>query len=432
MSTRNISWEIILTGLAFIAIAIYMLSDSDNGSRHHGHSEAPPPPPEISHLPSSIVIDLQNLENLENLKNLRNLGNLENLENLKNLEVELKNLDKLIEERITTAVTEESVEKSLRQVEQKLQEMGKTDFQVKLQDKKIFISRDYDVKEADWTEVSSGVFVFRESFSIPENGSLNLSMGFGNLNIVGKDASNSELTIRATGNVSSAKEIKENLRVLTKSDNESTTFEIGSGGTLNLSEKINLEATLTIPRNVVLNATTRGGHINANNLNGEHKLLTSGGHIMLDAISGITNAETRGGHITCDQLSGKASLKTSGGHIQITNADVDLTAITGGGHIEIDNFSGQADAKTSGGNISANIHSASGPLSFTTSAGNINITIPQSLGVDVNAKGNTVSLSDAFQFDGKESKGHISGTLNGGGIPLNLACNYGNVIISNE
>jgi len=428
MSTRNISWEIVLAGLAFIAVAIYMLNGTTNGTQRPDRPDVPKAP-EFPHLPSSIVIDLQNLENLENLKNLRNL---ENLENLKHLEVELRNLDKLVEERISTTVAEESVEKSLREVEKKLQEIEKSDFRVKLQDKKIFISRDYDVGEADWTEVNPGVFVFRETFSIPDNGSLNLKMGFGSLNIIGGNSSTGEITIRATGRVGSAQEIKDNLNVLTQADSENATFSINAGEGVKLSDKLNLEAILSVPQNITLNASTQGGHINANSLTGNHKLLTSGGHIKLDGISGVTSAETSGGHITCDQLNGKASLKTSGGHIQINEADVDLTAVTGGGHIELENFSGQADAKTSGGNINANIRSANGPLSFTTSAGNINITLPKSLGVDVNARGNTITLSDVFQFEGKESKGHISGTLNGGGTPLNLSCNYGNVTISNE
>lgn len=427
MSSRNISWEIILAGLAFVAIATYMLANSSEGNHSSDHREAhPPAPPEAAHLPSSIVIDLQNLDNLKDLEKLQNL------EHLKNLEFELKNLDKIIEAQVNTEEVEKSVEKSLREVEEKLQEIEKADFQVKLQNKKIFISKDYDVQEANWTEVNPGVFVFRESFDVPQNGSLRLNLGFGNLNIIGKETSSGELTIRATGNVSSAQEIKDRLRVTTNTDADNTTFDIASAEDARLSDEVNLEATLSVPTSITLNASTQGGHISANNLNGKQQLLTSGGHIVLDAISGITTAESRGGHITCDQLSGEAILKTSGGHIQVTDANANLTASTGGGHIELDDFSGQADAKTSGGNITANINSATGPLSFATSAGNINITIPQSLAADLNAKGNNVWISDAFSFDGTKSEGHVTGALNGGGIPLTLVCKYGNVSIEDE
>ncbi len=429
MSTRSRSWEIILAGLAFVAIAVYMIGNHTNGEAESSAPERPSSPEGEPSLPSAIVIDLQNLENLKNLENLRNLKNLENFENL---EFELKNLDKIIEEKMNTAAQEESVEKSLRMVEEKLRQIDKAEYRVKLQNHKVFINKDYNIKESDWAEVSPGVYVYRQSFPVADLEAFNLNMGFGNLNIVGSESAEGELTIRATGNVESAKEIRENLTVINKRNNETATFEINPGGSADFSDKVNLEATLTMPRNITLDASTSGGHINASNLEGTNKLFTSGGHIMLNTISGTTTAESSGGHITCDQLSGKATFKTSGGHIKVNKADADLIANTGGGHIDLNEFRGRADAKTSGGNISAHILSAGGPLSFVTSAGNISLVIPESLSADLKAKGNLVTLDKEFQFDGNKSKTNISGALNGGGVPITLTCKYGNISITNE
>jgi len=429
MSKRSRSWEIVLAGLAFVAIAIYL---TGNHKSSPDEPRAPEPPSNSiaePSLPSAIVIDLQNLGNLKNLENLRNLKNLENLEQL---EFELKNLDKLIEKRINTEAEQESVEKSLRMVEEKLQNIEKAEYKVQLQNKKIFINKDYDVEESNWTETSPGVFVYRKSFPLGELKAFNLNMGFGNLNIVGAETAEGELTIRATGNVESAKEIRENLNILSRTDAEAATFEINPGNQSGFSDRVNLEATLKMPKNMKLDASTSGGHINANNLDGENRLFTSGGHIVLDAISGTTEAESSGGHITCDRLNGTAMLKTSGGHIKVSNADADLSANTGGGHIDLSRFSGQVDAKTSGGNISADILSAGGPLNFVTSAGNISLVIPQNLSANLKAKGNMVSLDEGFQFEGKKSDTGISGTLNGGGIPITLTCKYGNVSISHD
>lgn len=429
MSKRSKSWEIILAGLAFVAIAIYL-----TGNQKNSH-EAPPalerPSSSIAEpsLPSTIVIDLQNLENL---KNLENLSNLKNLENLEQLEFELKNLDKIIEKRINTEAERESVEKSLRVVEEKLQNIEKADYQVQLQNKKVFINKDYNVEESNWTETSPGVFIYRKSLSLGDLKTFNFNMGFGNLNVIGGESVEGELTIRATGNVESAKEIRESLNILSRTDSEAASFEINPENRSSFSDKVNLEATLKMPKNMKLDASTQGGHINANNLDGDHKLFTSGGHIILDAISGNTEAESNGGHITCDRLNGEATLKTSGGHIKVSNADANLAANTGGGHIDLDNFAGQVDAKTSGGNITAEIISASGPLNFVTSAGNISLIIPQNLAADLKAKGNMVSLEEGFQFDGKKSKTSITGSLNGGGIPLILTCKYGNISISHD
>lgn len=426
MSTRKISWEIVLAGITFVAIAIYMIGRNSEGGHSHPHSAPPAPPPAAAHLPSTIVIDLQHLENLKNLEELKHLKNIENLE------IELKNLDKIIEEKINTAAEEESIEKSLRVVEEKLRQIEKTDFRISLQNKKVYISKDYDVKESDWTEISPGVYIFQKSFPVSDLKEMNLDMEFGNLNIIGRETTSGELTVRATGRVGSAKEIRERLSIIDDTKPGSATFSIISNDEGELSRKINLEATLSAPGNVIIKASTNGGHINANNLSGTSSLSTLGGHIMLDAVSGNTTAESNGGHITCDQLNGKATLKTSGGHIRVSHADADLLAKTGGGHIEIEDFRGQVEAKTSGGNISADIRSANGPLSFITSAGNISLVIPTSLSANLDAKGNRVTLDSDLQFDGDKSKGHISGTLNGGGIPLTLVCKYGNVSITDE
>lgn len=429
MSNTSRSWEIVLAGIAFVAIAVYLIGNHDSRPEEPRAPESPEAFTVEPSLPSTIVIDLQNLENL---KNLENLSNLKNLENLEQLEFELKNLDKIIEERINTQAEQESVEKSLRMVEEKLQSIDKADYKVQLQNKKIFINKDYNVEEANWTEASPGVFIYRKSLPLGELKAFNLSMGFGNLNIIGEESTQGELTIRATGNVESAKEIRDNLEVVNRTDNEAAFFEVSPGSQSSFSDRVNLEATLKMPKNMKLDASTRGGHINANNLDGEHKLFTSGGHIILDAISGTTEAESSGGHITCDRLNGSAMLKTAGGHIKVSNANADLSATTGGGHIELEQFDGQVDAKTSGGNISAEILSATGPLNFVTSAGNISLVIPQNLSADIKAKGNMVSMEEGFQFDGNKSKTGISGTLNGGGVPLTLSCKYGNVNIAHD
>lgn len=429
MSKTSRSWEIILAGIAFVAVAVYLIGNQESKPQEPRAPESPHTFSVEPSLPSTIVIDLQNLENLKNLENLSSLKNLENLEQLK---FELKNLDKIIEEKVNTVAEQESVEKSLRIVEEKLQNIDKADYKVQLQNKKIFINKDYNVEEANWTETSPGVFVYRKSLPLGEFKAFNLNMGFGNLNIVGEESTQGELTIRATGNVESAKEIRDNLKVLNRTENDAAYFEVSPGNQSNFSDRVNLEATLKMPKNMKLDASTKGGHINANNLDGEHKLFTSGGHIVLDAISGTTEAESSGGHITCNRLNGTAILKTAGGHIKVNDADADLSASTGGGHIDLERFAGQVDAKTSGGNISAEILSAVGPLSFVTSAGNISLVIPQNLSADIKAKGNNVSMEEGFQFDGNRTQTGISGTLNGGGIPLTLTCKYGNVSISHE
>ncbi len=436
MNKSNISWEIVLAGLAFIGIGIYLFNHNTSSSPKsssagvwHSEHEAPQPPSPTS-LPGAIVIDLDNLESLQNLENLKNLRNLKNLENLKDLEIELKNLDKLIEKHTQRDQVQESVEKNLKELETELQKIEKADFNVKLRNQKVYINKNYNVVEAQWSEVSPGVFVFRESFPVDNIQSMDLELGFGNLNIVGSNRETGEITLRATGNVEDPANFSKRLNIQKNLTAPGAKFSVTSAGGNDISDRINLEATLTLPNTAKVVANTAGGHINANNLRNQQNLTTSGGHITLSSIEGETVAETDGGHITCDRISGNTILSTGGGHIKVNKSSGSLTAKTGGGHIEIQQASGSVIAKTSGGNISSTIQQADGPLKFSTSAGNITLGLPETIQANLDITGSSVSLSDAFNFSGNQNKGSISGTINKGGVPVVVSCGYGNATIN--
>ena len=428
MNSRFFSWEIVLAGLAFVGIAFYLLDRSDNQRAEMAgigsHPEAPASPAG-NPLPSTIVIDLHNLKGLKNLKDLKNL------ENLKHLEIEFKNLEKIIreQEEVIRESAETSVEQSLDQIEQSLQDMENTDFNIRLQDRKVFIHRKFDVKEAAWSEVSSGVYVFRESFDLPEDGSVDLNLGFGNINIVGGGNAGGELVLQATGSVDSPKELQKQLKLSFLPGDQKSTFDISQAEGANLSDRINLEATLTLPERSNSHVKTEGGHIKATQLRGSQTLVTSGGHISLDDLSGTCTAKTSGGHITGDRVEGDCTLATDGGHITLSRANGAFNLSTGGGHIEIREFKGKGRIKTRGGNISAAIAAAEGPLMLNSSAGNISLFLPSSINADLELRGTKISVDDAFQFSGSKTNGKMVGILNGGGIPITAGCGYGNVSV---
>lgn len=431
MSGTRTSWEIIVAGLAFTAIAIYFLSDtSPREGTSAAASAVAPSAPERPSLPSTIVIDLEQLKNLENLKNLRNLENLENIKNLEELEnfdIRVEQLERLIEESSVEATA-----RSLEALRRSLQESGQADYRVQLQNRKLFINRDYEVEQGNWTEVDPGVYVYTRNLDTDGLEKLELRLGFGNLNVVGSEEGSGELTVQATGDVASAGYIAENLIVRRTDEQGTGRIEIsGSDGT-EISNRVNMEATLTLPRGMTVEATTAGGHITANNVNGSQQFETSGGHINLTSVSGNTTARSRGGHVVGNRLSGTIRLQTGGGHIRVSRLDGKLEARTGGGHIQLENLAGSVDAETSGGNITAQVDSAGGAISLVTSAGNISLLLPSGIGAELQARGTQVHLAEGFGFEGSQTSGSITGSLNGGGIPITLRCGYGNVTIRHE
>lgn len=427
MRSRNISWEIILAGLAFIGIGIYLFNQDSSIESTIPTTSSPskvPQAPSSSDLPETIVLDLQDLKSLENLKNLQDV------EEIKKLDSVFNNIEKIFEEKMQNNGGHEKLDQSLQHLEEELQKIKETDFNVKLQDQKVFIEKDYEVDEAQWTEVSSGVYVFRETFTSDDLQSMNFDVGFGNVNIVGANEQQGEIIIRATGNIEDPAIFSKELVIKKDLTSSNGSFSMSTVKNSNISNRINLEATLTIPVDTEVDINTSGGHIKASNLQNNQHFKTSGGHIELEGIEGETIAETSGGHITGDNILGNTSLSTAGGHIKINSSNGSLSAKTGGGHIEIQDASGSVNAKTSGGNITSSIQQVNGPLKFNTSAGNISLSLPQNIEADLDVSGSSVSLADAFNFTGTQNNGRISGSINGGGHSVVVNCGYGNVTIS--
>lgn len=397
MKSRNISWEIVLAGLAFSFIAIYLIgSNSSSGTYATAVGQAPEPS-----LPSAIVIDLKNLENLKSLENLKNLKNLENL----------RNLEQLAAGAVVHKIDSQTIEQSLRKFEKELQEIENADFNIRLQDRKVYISKKYDVGVGTWKETAPGEYIYRQTFSTEGMETLKLQLGFGNVNVVGSDKSQAELTLRTTGDIASAQQLSRLLSVKRHNVNGRTEWMIASSEDKVEGNALNLEATLEVPKSLNLSMVTSAGHITASNLSGTNEFLSEGGHITLQSVDGNTKAQTQGGHIHGDEISGKMALHTKGGHIQLNQVGGSLEAITGGGH------------------INASVVKADGPMHFETSAGNIQVTLPLSIKADLRAHGSHISLADPFNFEGTKSTKSLSGTLNGGGHTVVIDSGYGKITI---
>lgn len=428
MTKRNISWEIIIAGLAFVGIGMYLLqhiNSSTSQSRSatwNPHPEAPTPP-NLPSLPGAIVIDLNNLESLKNLSNLKDLKNLDQLE------FEIKSIDKLVQKHAQNELQQESLDIELQELEKELQKLEQGDFTVRLQDQKLYINKKYTVNENEWSEVSSGVFVYKDSFSIDDISALDFKLAFGNINIVGNEMSNGQITLRATGDIDSPKEMADYLKVQKDITNKNAVVDVSSTNDGLLSKKINLEATLEIPKDIAIKTNTSGGHITASHLNNIENLSTSGGHITLNDTKGDATIKTSGGHITSSNIVGDITMKTGGGHIKINQIEGAIEAQTGGGHIEIQKADGSISAKTSGGNISSTIQSANNALRFSTSAGNVSLTLPSDIAASLEIMATSIDLDETFTFSGEKSRKSINGTLNGGGLPITINCGYGNVTI---
>lgn len=176
---------------------------------------------------------------------------------------------------------------------------------------------------------------------------------------------------------------------------------------------------------------TSGGGIKISNSKAQFiDLSTSGGGIQASTLSGDIKLHTSGGGIKLNDMYGMVRAHTSGGGVSVDNLDGELNTSTSGGSIHLAQIKGSVKASTSGGGINAKIDKMGEYLSLQSSGGNIDVDMPMDKGMDIDIKGNRVTMNGYKDFTGSFQKDHVRGTLRGGGVDVKISTSSGNVNIN--
>ena len=153
------------------------------------------------------------------------------------------------------------------------------------------------------------------------------------------------------------------------------------------------ELTVTVPRGLrqVL-VETRGGDVQASNLDGE------------------IEARSAGGQINVDGIKGRCELRTGGGDIQVGAVGGSVRCYSGGGIIRVQSAGGESWFETAGGEIF--IHQADGPVHAATAGGNIRID---------RALGAVFARTAAGLIQVQQADGAVTAESYGGAIQVNAA-----------
>jgi hypothetical protein len=224
----------------------------------------------------------------------------------------------------------------------------------------------------------------------------------------------------------------------------------------NWKRALNISFKLYVPESVSTDLNTSGGSITMKNLSGTHDFSTSGGSLSLDKLSGkikgrtsggsihisnskdVIDLETSGGSIEAENCNGKLALSTSGGPITLHNLDGtirantsggsirgndirgELTAHTSGGGVNLHDLECSVEASTSGGNIDIDIDKLQEYVKVHNSGGNIHVTLPANKGVNLDLRGDRITLENMNNFNGDKEDHKVEGTVNGGGVPVRI------------
>ncbi len=232
------------------------------------------------------------------------------------------------------------------------------------------------------------------------------------------------------------------------------------------NHSLSISFKIFVPRTASSNLTTSGGNIHLDNLSGTQDFTTSGGNLSVDQLSGhvtgrtsggnisVTNSKddidltTSGGNIDADKCNGDITLTTSGGsvslhHLQgkikgttsggsVNGEDIEgeLSAHTSGGNVHMDNLSCSLETSTSGGNITVSMKSLGKYVKISNSAGNIDLEVPKDKGMNLKLHGDKIHTGVLNNFSGDTDEHHMTGTLNGGGVPITVDAGSGKIKLS--
>ncbi|MEL6924724.1 MAG: DUF4097 family beta strand repeat-containing protein [Bacteroidota bacterium] len=312
-----------------------------------------------------------------------------------------------------------------------------------------FVSND-DAKE--YTTQRGDNPTFTEKFTMNGPGFLDVTTSGGGIKVEGSSGNEVEVQVfvRKNGRLLSnsnslMEELQNDYNLKIEKDGDRITAYTKREGNYGWSKKsLSIGFKVYVPMEMTCDLRTSGGGIKMAKLIGAQQVRTSGGGISMEEIKGAVDASTSGGGIKVSNQLGNLKLNTSGGRIQVANAKGDVNGRTSGGSIKIEDIDGEVDvrtsggsiglygmmpsvkASTSGGGIKAEIKGLQKRLDLNTSGGSITATVPGGMGMDLYLRGNHVNV-DLQNFSGTSKKGKVDGSMNGGGLPVNMTTSGGSV-----
>jgi hypothetical protein len=167
---------------------------------------------------------------------------------------------------------------------------------------------------------------------------------------------------------------------------------------------------VTVPRSYEVRIHTAGGDVNLTDTTGSATLRTSGGDIVAKNVNGNLEARTSGGEILADTIRGDVDADTSGGDVRLLHVD------------------GKITGQTSGGNVQCSLVGINRGISATTSGGSIQLTLPRATTAHIEATSSGGEFTSELPVaTAKWKDGHIKGSINGGGQPIEARTSGGDI-----
>jgi DUF4097 and DUF4098 domain-containing protein YvlB len=167
---------------------------------------------------------------------------------------------------------------------------------------------------------------------------------------------------------------------------------------------------VTVPQRYGISIHTSGGSVELKDTIGSATLRTSGGDIVAKNVNGNVEAQTSGGGILADTIRGDVDADTSGGDVRLLHVD------------------GKIRGQTSGGNVQCSLVGINRGISASTSGGSIQLTLPRATTANIEATTSGGEFTSELPVAASERQdGHVKGSINGGGQPIDASTSGGDI-----
>lgn len=156
---------------------------------------------------------------------------------------------------------------------------------------------------------------------------------------------------------------------------------------------------------------------------------TSGDGTFTDIVANKINFHATSGDIVLNNCSGELTAITTSGDIIAKQQYGNTTIESSSGDITLELLKGFVQANATSGDVNITLNTPQEKISIATTSGDIHLKTIQSIAADLDIHGSDVhcnSLNNFSEGKGITSK-YIIGKINGGGIPVNIHSNSGDV-----
>lgn len=273
-----------------------------------------------------------------------------------------------------------------------------------------------------------------EQFSVKPGGTLNMDADLGNVEITTSESDSVRVEFIREFKVSTAEEADALRQKLTVEMNQAdnvvhVNVRFPDERENHERRKVRLDFRISMPRKFNLELRSCGSAKVAD-LDGSVKARMLGGSVQLGNVTGPVTARSEGGSLSIGNVGGDLDAHSLGGSVATGRINGKVNARAEGGSVAIDEATDSIDARASGGSVAAYISKQPrGDSKIVAEAGNVELRLPPTVAVNVDAACSAGRLSSEFSLHGHQidEPGRLKGPINGGGPLVMLRASAGNI-----